>query len=67
MCKSVFCFVAILKFNKMFMYKNIFSKELKSLICGFFTVQRETSPSSPLHRRGEQGAGIPLCFVCLFV
>ena len=51
----------------MFMYKNIFSKELKSLICGFFTVQRETSPSSPLHRRGEQGAGIPLCFVCLFV
>ena len=50
----------------MFRYISIFSEELKSLICGFFTVQR-TSPPAPLHRRGEQGAGIPLFFVCLLV
>ena len=29
---------------------------------GFFTVQREASPPSPLHMRGEKGAGITLFF-----
>jgi len=30
-------------------------------------VQRETSPPALLYRRGEQGGGLPLFFVCLFV
>jgi len=47
------------------MYTNLFSKELKSRIYGFFTVQR-SSPPAPLHRRREQG-GVVFVVFCLFV